>query len=54
MLYVGKRVLALVVLLIGISILVFLMLQLIPGSAVSALLGESATNPAAVARLRGV
>jgi ABC-type dipeptide/oligopeptide/nickel transport system permease component len=50
-LYVGKRVLALVVLLIGISILVFLMLQLIPGSPVSALLGESATNPAAVARL---
>jgi ABC-type dipeptide/oligopeptide/nickel transport system permease component len=50
-LYIGKRVLALVVLLIGISILVFLMLQLIPGSPVSALLGESATNPAAVARL---
>lgn len=51
MLYIGKRLLALVVLLIGISILVFLMLQLIPGSAVSALLGQSATNPAAVARL---
>jgi ABC-type dipeptide/oligopeptide/nickel transport system permease component len=50
-LYVGKRLLALVVLLIGISILVFLMLQLIPGSPVSALLGQSATNPAAVARL---
>jgi ABC-type dipeptide/oligopeptide/nickel transport system permease component len=49
--YVGKRLLALVVLLIGISILVFLMLQLIPGSPVSALLGQSATNPAAVARL---
>jgi ABC-type dipeptide/oligopeptide/nickel transport system permease component len=51
MLYVGKRVLALIVLLIGISVLVFLMLQAIPGSPVSALLGESATNPAAVARL---
>lgn len=51
MLYVGKRLLALVVLLIGISILVFGMLQLIPGSPVSALLGQSATNPAAVARL---
>ena len=51
MFYVGKRLLALVVLLIGISILVFLMLQLIPGSPVSALLGQSATNPAAVARL---
>jgi ABC-type dipeptide/oligopeptide/nickel transport system permease component len=50
-LYVGKRLLALVVLLIGISILVFLMLQLIPGSPVSALLGQSATNPAAVAKL---
>ena len=51
MFYVGKRLLALVVLLIGISVLVFLMLQLIPGSPVSALLGQSATNPAAVARL---
>jgi len=50
-LYIGKRLLALIVLLIGISILVFLMLQLIPGSPVSALLGQSATNPAAVARL---
>jgi ABC-type dipeptide/oligopeptide/nickel transport system permease component len=49
--YIAKRVLALVVLLVGISILVFLMLQLIPGSPVSALLGQSATNPAAVARL---
>jgi ABC-type dipeptide/oligopeptide/nickel transport system permease component len=49
--YVGKRLLALVVLLIGISILVFLMLQLIPGSPVDALLGQSATNPAAVAKL---
>lgn len=51
MVYVGKRLLALVVLLFGISILVFLMLQLIPGSPVTALLGQSATNPAAVARL---
>jgi ABC-type dipeptide/oligopeptide/nickel transport system permease component len=49
--YVGKRLLALVVLLVAISILVFLMLQLIPGSPVSALLGQSATNPAVVARL---
>lgn len=51
MIYVGKRLLALIVLLFGISILVFLMLQLIPGSPVTALLGQSATNPAAVARL---
>jgi ABC-type dipeptide/oligopeptide/nickel transport system permease component len=51
-LYVGKRLLALVALLIGISILVFLMLQLIPGSEVSALLGQQgATSPAAVASL---
>jgi ABC-type dipeptide/oligopeptide/nickel transport system permease component len=51
-LYAGKRLLALVVLLIGISILVFLMLQLIPGSEVSALLGQQgATSPAAVASL---
>jgi ABC-type dipeptide/oligopeptide/nickel transport system permease component len=49
--YVAKRLLSLVVLLFGISILVFLMLQLIPGSPVAALLGQSATNPAIVARL---
>jgi ABC-type dipeptide/oligopeptide/nickel transport system permease component len=49
--YAGKRLLALIVLLFGISILVFLMLQLIPGSPVAALLGQSATNPAEVARL---
>jgi ABC-type dipeptide/oligopeptide/nickel transport system permease component len=51
LIYTGKRLAALVVLLIGIAILVFLMLQLIPGSPVTALLGQSATNPAAVARL---
>ena len=51
MVYVGKRLLALVVLLIAISVLVFLMLQAVPGSPVTALLGQSATNPAAVARL---
>jgi ABC-type dipeptide/oligopeptide/nickel transport system permease component len=50
-LYAGKRVVALIVLLFGISILVFLMLHLIPGSPVSALLGDSATSPAVVARL---
>jgi len=49
--YAGKRLLALVVLLIAISILVFLMLQMVPGSPVTALLGQSATNPAVVARL---
>jgi ABC-type dipeptide/oligopeptide/nickel transport system permease component len=49
--YAGKRLLALIVLLFGISVLVFLMLQLIPGSPVAALLGQSATNPAEVARL---
>lgn len=51
MVYVGKRLLALVVLLVAISVLVFLMLQAVPGSPVTALLGQSATNPAAVARL---
>jgi ABC-type dipeptide/oligopeptide/nickel transport system permease component len=51
MTYVAKRLGALIVLLIGIAILVFLMLQAIPGSPVTALLGQSATNPAAVARL---
>jgi ABC-type dipeptide/oligopeptide/nickel transport system permease component len=49
--YAGKRLLALIVLLFGISVLVFLMLQLIPGSPVAALLGQSATDPAEVARL---
>jgi ABC-type dipeptide/oligopeptide/nickel transport system permease component len=49
--YVGKRLLALAVLLVAISVLVFLMLQAVPGSPVTALLGQSATNPAAVARL---
>jgi ABC-type dipeptide/oligopeptide/nickel transport system permease component len=49
--YIGKRLLALVVLLIAISVLVFLMLEAVPGSPVTALLGQSATNPAAVARL---
>ena len=51
MVHIGKRLLALVVLLLTISVLVFLMLHLIPGSPVSAILGQNNTNPAMVARL---
>lgn len=49
--YLGRRMSALVVLLFGISILVFLILKLVPGSEVSAILGSSPTTPAIVARL---
>jgi ABC-type dipeptide/oligopeptide/nickel transport system permease component len=50
-LYILKRLASLVVLLFGISVLVFLILKLIPGNPVTALLGTSATDPANVARL---
>jgi ABC-type dipeptide/oligopeptide/nickel transport system permease component len=50
-LYVGKRFVALILLLFGISVISFIILQLIPGSPVTALLGSSATDPDAVARL---
>jgi ABC-type dipeptide/oligopeptide/nickel transport system permease component len=50
-LYVGKRFVALILLLFGISVISFIILQLIPGSPVTALLGSSATDPTAVARL---
>jgi ABC-type dipeptide/oligopeptide/nickel transport system permease component len=49
--YIAKRLAALVLLLFGISILVFLILKLIPGSPVVALLGSSSASPAVVARL---
>lgn len=50
--YLVRRLAGLVVLLWGISILVFLMVRLIPGDPATAILGQSATDPAIVARLR--
>lgn len=49
--YVIKRVLQLVLILLGVSVLVFLMLRLIPGDSARLLLGEFA-SPAELARLR--
>ena len=49
--YVVKRVLLLVLVLLGVSMLVFLMLRLIPGDAARLLLGEFA-SPAELSRLR--
>ena len=49
--YVLKRVLQLILILLGVSVLVFLMLRLIPGDAARLLLGEFA-SPAELARLR--
>jgi peptide/nickel transport system permease protein len=49
--YVAKRVLLLVLILLGVSVLVFLMLRLIPGDAARLLLGEFA-SPAELSRLR--
>jgi peptide/nickel transport system permease protein len=49
--YVLKRVLQLVLILLGVSVLVFLMLRLIPGDSARLLLGEFA-SPAELSRLR--
>lgn len=49
--YIVKRVLQLVLILLGVSVLVFLMLRLIPGDSARLLLGEFA-SPAELARLR--
>ena len=49
--YVLKRVLQLVLILLGVSVLVFLMLRLIPGDSARLLLGEFA-SPAELGRLR--
>src|SRR5258708_10548642 len=46
--YVLRRLLALVPVLIGVSVIVFLFLHLIPGDAASAILGEHATADAIV------
>jgi ABC-type dipeptide/oligopeptide/nickel transport system permease component len=49
--FVGRRVAALPPLLVGISILVFLVIHLVPGDPVAAILGTSANSPELVARL---
>jgi len=50
--YLLRRLGGLVALLIGISVLVFLMIRLIPGDPVTTILGQSASDPALVERLR--
>jgi ABC-type dipeptide/oligopeptide/nickel transport system permease component len=50
--YLLRRLGGLVVLLFGISILIFLMIRLIPGDPATAILGQNATDPALVERLR--
>jgi ABC-type dipeptide/oligopeptide/nickel transport system permease component len=51
--YLLRRLAGLIVLLFGISVLIFLMIRLIPGDPATAILGQSATDPALVERLRG-
>jgi ABC-type dipeptide/oligopeptide/nickel transport system permease component len=50
--YLLRRLGGLAVLLLGISILVFLMIRLIPGDPVTTILGQGANDPALVERLR--
>lgn len=51
--YLLRRLGSLIALLIGISVLVFLMIRLIPGDPVTTILGQNASDPALVERLRG-
>ncbi len=50
--YIVKRILAMLPTIIGVTIFVFLLLQLIPGTIVEQMLGIHSSNPVAVARLR--
>jgi ABC-type dipeptide/oligopeptide/nickel transport system permease component len=50
--YVTRRLLAIVALAFGISVLVFLIIRLIPGDPAIALLGTNASDPAMIDRLR--
>jgi peptide/nickel transport system permease protein len=50
--YVGKRVAATIPVLLGVSLLVFSMLQLVPGDPVQLMLSEFQTSPEQIARLR--
>lgn len=51
--YLLRRLAGLIVLVFGISVLIFLMIRLIPGDPATAILGQSASDPALVERLRG-
>lgn len=50
--YLLRRFAALVVLLVGISVLVFTMVRLIPGDPAMAILGQASADPASISRLR--
>jgi ABC-type dipeptide/oligopeptide/nickel transport system permease component len=50
--YLLRRLAGLVALIFGISVLIFLMIRLIPGDPATAILGQNATDPALVERLR--
>src|SRR5205823_11821934 len=50
--HIAQRTLAVVPVLLGVSLLVFSMLQLVPGDPVRLMLGEFQTTPEQVARLR--
>lgn len=50
--YLGRRVLAAIPIVLGISLLVFLMMHLVPGDPAQMMLGEMGTSPEAVANLR--
>src|ERR1043166_9222935 len=50
--YVAQRVAATIPVLLGVSLLVFSMLQLVPGDPVQLMLSEFQTNPEQIARLR--
>lgn len=50
--YAAGRLVAIVALAFGISVLVFLIIRFIPGDPVSAMLGQQAGNPDLIARLR--
>ncbi|HEY3685237.1 MAG TPA: ABC transporter permease [Streptosporangiaceae bacterium] len=51
--YLLRRLAGLIVLVFGITVLIFLMIRLIPGDPATAILGQSASDPAVVERLRG-
>ena len=50
--YIGRRILATVPVILGVTILVFLMLHLVPGDPVKMMLAEFGTNPEQVEMLR--
>jgi len=50
--YIARRVLATIPVLFGVSLLVFLMLELVPGDPAQLMLSEFQTNPEQIARLR--